>query len=159
MIWWVILLFVAGLTLVMAEFFVPGGICGAFGGAAILASCVLGWYEYPQYGFFIVIAEFMIGLVGVILGFKLFPHTPVGKKMILSDTQDADKGWVFAASDPSLLGIQGVVFTALRPAGTIIVDGRRIDAVSDGSLIEKGEKVRVIEVHGSRIVVEKAAEQ
>ncbi len=41
----------------------------------------------------------------------------------------------------------------LRPAGVIVIDHERIDAVSDGSYIDKGKQVEVIKVEGSRIVV------
>ena len=59
-----------------------------------------------------------------------------------------------ADSDISLDGTEGEVYSALRPAGTIIIDKKRIDAVANGSFIDKGARVRVIEVRGSRVVVE-----
>jgi membrane-bound serine protease (ClpP class) len=37
-----------------------------------------------------------------------------------------------------------------------VVNGKRVDAVSDGSFIDKGARVRVIEVQGARVVVELA---
>lgn len=158
MIGWVVLLYGAGLVLVFAEFFVPGGICGSFGGIAIVASCVLGIYYYPQYAVFIVLAELMGAVVGIILGIKFFPRTRVGKVMVLDAQQKPSEGWVSTISETSLMGAIGEVFTPLRPAGTIVVNGRRLDAVADGSLIERGAKVRIIDVRGSRIVVEELKE-
>jgi membrane-bound ClpP family serine protease len=40
--------------------------------------------------------------------------------------------------------------------GIAVIDGKRYQVVSNGSAIEKGATVRVVEVHGNRIVVERA---
>ena len=42
----------------------------------------------------------------------------------------------------------------LRPAGTIRIGKERVDAVSAGSFIERDVEVRVVEVEGTRVVVE-----
>jgi membrane-bound serine protease (ClpP class) len=68
--------------------------------------------------------------------------------------QLAEAGYVSAVSDASLLNHTGRVLTALRPSGTIVVDNKRVDAVSEGVFIEEGTRVRVMQVHGSRVVVE-----
>jgi len=154
-IWWVILIYAGGVVLVLSEFLVPGGICGTAGGLFILMSAGLGCYYYPGQALLIVPAE-VVGLVAsVVIGFNLLPKSSLGKALILADSQDADAGWVAAESDKALVGKQGEVLTALRPAGTIEVDRERIDAVSDAEFIDKGEKISVIEVHGSRVVVER----
>lgn len=154
MIWWVLLLYFGGLILIVTEFLVPGGICGAAGGMAVIVSAVLGCVYYPDFRALIVIGEFVGVIAGVLFGLWLFPRSPLGKAMVLSDGQQADQGWVAAPTDATLLHQTGEVFSPLRPAGTIVVDGRRIQAVSTGDLIERGERVRVIEVRGSRVVVE-----
>jgi len=155
MIWWIILLFLAGLLLIQAECFVPGGICGTLGLVLIIVSCTLGYIHYPGHGLLIIVGE-TLGAVGSFgLALYLFPRTSLGRKLALNDSQRADQGWVASKTEQSLKGKTAEVYTALRPAGTILLDGRRIDAVSDGQYIDKGAKVRVIQVHGSRVVVEK----
>ena len=47
MIWWVIILFLAGATLITVEFVVPGGICGSAGALLIIVSAVMGCYHFP----------------------------------------------------------------------------------------------------------------
>ncbi|MEX0887475.1 MAG: NfeD family protein [Phycisphaeraceae bacterium] len=56
------------------------------------------------------------------------------------------------------IGRDGVVTTGLRPAGRAEFDGEVVDVVSTGQWIDRGQRVRVIEVHGNRIVVETADE-
>ena len=151
---WLVIMYVAGIVLILAEFIVPGMICGILGGAMVIGSGAIGCYTFPQYTVMIVVGELVGVFISVILGMYLLSKTRAGKRLILESSQQADAGWVASESDTSLLGAQGEVFTALRPAGTIMVNNKRIDAVSDGAFIDKGVRVCVIEVHGSRVVVE-----
>lgn len=154
MIWWVILLFIGGVILIMAEFIIPGGICGAFGGLMLLGSTVLGIYFYPNYLFGILFVEFL-GFIGAILGgLYLLTRTKAVEKLATSETQTVEKGYIGIQFDASLLGKKGKVISALRPAGIIEIDGKRLDAVSNGLFIEPGKYVKIIDIQGPRIVVE-----
>jgi len=157
-IFWTIVLFIAGMALILAEFIVPGVVCGALGAILVLVSGGIGCYTYPDYAWMIILGEFVGVVLSIMFGIYLLSHSRTGKRLILQDSQQADSGWVASDSDESLLGAVGEAFTALRPAGTIVVNKKRLDAVSDASFIEKGAAIRVIEVHGSRIVVERAEE-
>jgi membrane-bound serine protease (ClpP class) len=50
-------------------------------------------------------------------------------------------------------GDKGVVVTALRPAGRATINGEAFDVVSNGDFIEKGKRIAVTRVQGTRIVV------
>jgi membrane-bound ClpP family serine protease len=52
------------------------------------------------------------------------------------------------------VGDRAIVAASLRPAGKIEFHGIRIDAVSEGSYIESGTRVRVVSVRGGTVVVE-----
>ena len=52
-----------------------------------------------------------------------------------------------------LLGEVGVTQTALRPSGMTDFDGRRVDTVTEGGMIDKGARVKGIQVRGNRVVV------
>ena len=67
---------------------------------------------------------------------------------VLSDTTAAS-GLVI----PVVIGDNGVVITALRPAGRVRFDHDELDVVSNGEFIEKGRKVTVSQLQGTRIVV------
>ncbi|MDY0034136.1 MAG: NfeD family protein [FCB group bacterium] len=156
MIWWVIILFLAGATLITVEFVVPGGICGSAGALLIIVSAVMGCYHYPEYWLPILMLEFLGTLCSVILGMYLLPRSPFGKLLMLGNTQNAEEGWVNETGNTDLVGRFGTVVTPLRPAGTVEFGTERLQAVSEGAFIEAGAVVRVIEVHGNRIVVEQA---
>ena len=48
----------------------------------------------------------------------------------------------------------GLTRTQLTPSGKAVFGSEVMDVISDGQVIQKGEPIRVIEVSGSRIVVE-----
>jgi membrane-bound serine protease (ClpP class) len=51
------------------------------------------------------------------------------------------------------IGDWGVAESPLRPAGKAIFGDAYLDVVADGSFVDKGKQVRVIQVSGNRIVV------
>ncbi len=155
MIWWVIILFVAGATLITVEFVIPGGICGTLGVLAVIASAALGCYYYPEYWFPILMGEFLGTIASVLLGLYLLPRSPFGKLLILGGSQRAEEGWVNETGNLDLVGKTGKVVAPLRPVGAVELGSERVQAVSEGAFIERGALVRVIEVHGNRIVVER----
>jgi len=155
MIAWVLVLYGAGLILILAEFIVPGMICGILGGTLVTASCVMACYHHPDYTLFFILGEAAGVFVAIMAGMYILARTRAGKRFILESSQQADAGWVASETDRSLMGAIGEVCTALRPAGTILIEGKRIDAVSDGAFIDKGARIRVIETSGSRVVVER----
>jgi membrane-bound serine protease (ClpP class) len=55
-----------------------------------------------------------------------------------------------------LLGNTGVAETNLRPSGKGRFGEELVDVVTEGDLIERGTKIRITQVEGARVVVEKA---
>ena len=146
-------LLVAGLILIVAEMFLPGLIAGSIGALCLLASVVLCFMATnPLFGTIYLIGVIIATVAVVALGLKYFPRTAYGKKMVLeSHSGDADESeWL-----QTLRGKQGVAHTNLRPAGTAMFDGKRVDVVSEGMMVSKGSAIEVIEVEGSRVVVRK----
>ncbi|MCR8850639.1 nodulation protein NfeD [Rossellomorea sp. SC111] len=148
-----IILFIIGIILIVAEFFLPGGLAGGLGIGAILASIMLAGGDMMQMGISLLIA-LLIAVATVIIFVKVF-----GKKMkffnkiILNDSTSTESGYVSNANRLDLIGMVGVTKTPLRPSGTVIVEEERIDAVTEGGFIKAGEKVKIVKVEGSRIVV------
>lgn len=154
MFWLCLGLFIAGIVLILAEFLLPGGILGVLGGLLIITSAGVGIYTFPEMSLFIVTGQLVLGTVIIVLGLILISKTGAGRGLTLSGAFTEEEGYVNFPSNTSLVGSRGIVLTALRPSGTIEIGDERIDAVSNGSFIEKGIEVRVLEVHGNRVVVE-----
>ena len=56
--------------------------------------------------------------------------------------------------EEGLLGLEGVAHSDLRPGGTAYFGERKLDVVTYGDYITRQSPVRIVEVHGNRIVVE-----
>jgi membrane-bound serine protease (ClpP class) len=151
-----LILFIAGIILILAEFFLPGAIMGILGFLLIVVSTVTGVIRFPEYSLFIIVGEFMGLVAGILFGLFLITKTRLQDSLVLADTLSAEDGYCGPAQDPALVGKVGIAHTSLRPAGTIMVDKERIDAISDGTFIDKCTEVLVIQVEGNRVVVEEA---
>ena len=90
--------------------------------------------------------------LAVVLGFKVLPNTPIGRRLSLTGLS-FEATAATDARDLELVDREGVVEAVLRPAGMARIDGRRVDVVSRGEMIEAGARVRVLEVRGNRVVV------
>ncbi|WP_404403963.1 nodulation protein NfeD [Jeotgalibacillus malaysiensis] len=149
----VLILFLIGLALVIAEFFVPGGILGIAGLVAIVVSILLAGESIAFMGIALSVA-LLAAVIGMVIMVKfLGKNLHMLKKIILSDSTNTESGYVSNVNRHELIGQTGITRTALRPSGTIIIENERIDAVSEGSYINKDVKVLVVKVEGSRIVV------
>lgn len=158
MIWWAILLFIGGVVLILAEFVLPGGICGSVGFIMVVLSSIIGWIYYPDYFLWIFLIEFFGVVATIVMGFYLLTRTRATKRLVVEETQAVDKGYVSVQHDPALIGKKGKVIAPLRPAGIIEVDGKRVDAVSSGKFVEPGAMVRIVDISGPSILVEEIQE-
>ena len=74
--------------------------------------------------------------------------------LILKTSQNKEDG--FQAAPPelaALAGQSGQSVSPLRPAGVALIDGQRVDVITDGEFIEPETEVEVVAVEGSRVVV------
>lgn len=145
---------IAGLIFVGAEIFVPGGVLGTVGGIGLLMAIVLGFQAFPDAGPFVAVGIIMLTGLAIILWIRIFPGTPLGRRMTVSRDLGESKGTETGLAD--LVGKTGEALSSLHPGGFARIDGRRIDVVTQGGMIEKGDALKVVEVEGNRVVVAKA---
>lgn len=150
-----IILLLLGVGLIVAEFFVTGGILGLLGVGSILGALFLAGYDIGHMSMSIAIAFVAAIAVGVILYKFIGLERGLFKKLILRDQTTTELGYVSSVNRLELIGLEGVTLTALRPAGMVELSGERIDVVSEGSFIDEEERVKVVKVEGMRIVVRK----
>jgi membrane-bound serine protease (ClpP class) len=154
--WEVILLFVLGLILLAVELFViPGfGVVGVTGLVATFAGL---FFAFPD-PHTALRAVAIAGVLTVAAGWWLLRRLAQGGKgpwarVVLGRRQEAEEGYVAAGENSDLLGKEGVAYSVLRPSGIIDIEGRRVDAVSEGTWIPAGRRVLVVSVQGRRVVV------
>lgn len=163
MFWvWATLLLILGFALAVSEVFFPSaGVLGFLAAASIVTAIVLGFQDGPVAGLAILlIAVFGLPAI-VVLGFKYWPKTAIGRRVLL----EAPRAEEVLPDEQrrrqlkSLVGRVGRVKSPMLPGGVITIDGRTIDAVSEGTPIDPGQAVRVIEVRGNRVVVRRVDEE
>lgn len=153
-----ILLFIIGLVLLMAEFFVPGGVIGLLGAACAVLGLLMAGANITHMAYSILIAA-IVALTGMVVLMKFFgKKLHVFNKLVLTEATTTEEGYVSNINRKELLGCVGKTITPLRPAGTLLMDGERMDVVSEGGYIEAGKLVEVIKVEGARIVVREKME-
>lgn len=143
-----------GILVIMAEALLPSG-----GILAVIAAGLLGYSIYTVFsaisfeaGMMIVLADIIILPIAALFGLKMLARSPLSLQSSLRKSQGV-VSYDEALTD--LAGKEGVSLTNLRPSGTARIDGKRIDVVTRGDYIEKGETVEVLKVEGSRVVVGK----
>ena len=62
---------------------------------------------------------------------------------------------MFSIKSLELIGKKLQAYTDLRPAGVAVLGNEKLDVVTDGDFIEKGNEIEIIRVEGMRIVVKK----
>ncbi|PLT35243.1 nodulation protein NfeD [Bacillus sp. V5-8f] len=153
-----IALFIIGIILIVLELFLPGGIIGIFGFAAVIASLFMASGDVINMAFSLVIALTASILVSILFVKVFGRKMNFFKKMILTDSTKTEKGYVSNQNRLDLIRKQGRALTDLRPSGTAIIQEERVDVVTEGSFIGKGTLVKVIKAEGSRIVVREVDE-
>ncbi len=104
-------------------------------------------------GLFIVLA---LVLIPTIIGFglKFMPRTGWGRKLVRENPKFEDVTATGVESDlEELVGKEGMTVTRARPSGMAEIDGRRVDVVAEGMMINVNKPVEVIGVEGNRVIV------
>ena len=148
-----IALFLIGVVLIIFEFFIPGGIVGILGFAAIIGSLFLASGNAIHMALSLLIAAAISISVSILLVKVFGKKMKFFKKIILTDSTNTEQGYVSNPNRIDLLGAEGKALTDLRPSGTVIINDEHVDVVTEGSFIVKDTIVKVIKVEGPRIVV------
>lgn len=154
-----IVLFVAGVVFIVLEMFVPSfGILGLLGGAGIVSGVVTAAYDtgnaFESLGYALLIALALVAVTAYV-----FRRRGIWNRFILQERLTTEQGFVPSGDDRELLvGSEGVTLSPLRPSGVAEIGGRRVDVISSGQFLNAGQRIEVVSVDGTRILV-KAVQQ
>jgi membrane-bound serine protease (ClpP class) len=145
----VITLLLVGALLLLAETVLPGMIAGIIGACCLAGGVIEGYIQFGAQKGNLILLGVLIGLVvGFSLWLKYFPDSRMAR-LFVSRRVSGEA----TEQKPGLLNQTGTAYTQLRPAGTAIIGGKRVDVVTEGQLIEKGTPIQVVAVDGMRVVV------
>ncbi len=171
-----LLLFLGGLALILVEvLIIPGfGFVGISGIVLLMISLVLAFQQFAiphsisefrafQYNLLKAIGSLAASVVAIAVMIRLLPSMPLfGRIVHTGDLSAAFASEGIERRNPELaemLGEVGVALTSLRPAGRAEFGDRLLDVVTQGEFIEKGQQVRIQQIHGNRVVVESYRER
>lgn len=149
-----IILQVVGVIVIIAEIILPSG-----GLLSVLAAGIFGYSLYIVFndvstsvGFFFVTADAILIPILVIVGLKLLAKSPATLRKTLS----REDGVTAQSSElDKYIGMEGTAITDLRPSGTAIINGKRVDVVSRGVYLDKDAEIVVSTITGNQIIVRK----
>ncbi|WP_202080685.1 NfeD family protein [Caldalkalibacillus salinus] len=150
--WEALILFGLGLVFIMLEVISAGfGLFGILGIVSVFASLTLASVDIET-GLRAVGISIIVSVIGIVILSKYLNKRGFWSKLVLQEEVESDAG-EHQVKREKLLGKEGIALIKLRPAGTARIEGEDYDVVSSGRPLEKGTKVRVQKVEGTRIMV------
>lgn len=150
-----LILYFLGLILIIIDGkILNDGTLATIGVAIMLVSVALVAPSFTS-GLYAVLGV-ILGTAGSFLFLKVFKKREMWTKIALKDQLTSEAGYNSLNKEyEKLLGQSGITKTDLRPVGTIEVNKKDYSAVSNGQWIEKNTHIQVIQVDGTKILVEK----
>lgn len=148
-----------GLIMCMIEVVIPGfgvfGILGTmctFGG--LVGRIIMGATPIQILAMFIfVVAVVVVSLLLLVLMAKL---GILGKSALVQDKTVVPTDYEKPSKEQlKLVNKVGFAHTVFKPSGKLLYEGKVYDAISNGEFIEKGEKIKIVEIRNNQIVVKK----
>ncbi len=163
-----IAVFLLGLALVALELFVfPGTMAlGLIGAVLILVALVMAMVdvypgmpaiptfqklELPLRDLFIA---FVGGAAAVLVLSRWLPKTPIYGKLVSHTASGMDTVAELEQKQTSRIGQTGVAVSSLRPGGKAQFGEEILDVMTQGEMIERGERVKIVGHSGTEAVVE-----
>jgi membrane-bound serine protease (ClpP class) len=168
---WEILLFIGGIILIAIEIFaLPGfGVPGILGIILIITGLTLSLVgnvglDFSGVNFVAIITSLFLVITSIFLSLiisyfitkSIFSENRLFGSLALEAVQSSDEG--FTSSDKvyaSMLGMQGIAHSVLRPSGKVIIDDEVYDATALSGYIDKGDTVEVVRYETSQLFVRK----
>lgn len=153
------ILIAVGVILVAAELFVPSGfILVVVGACCALVGVGLMFVHGSMENAMMALLALCVGgpLLGGLL-FSLWPYSPMGRRLIKAAEEDATVASMAANLElEALRGKTGKAVSPLRPSGVAEFDGRRVDVITEGIMIEPGQWVKCADVRANKVIVRPA---
>ena len=148
----------AGFLFLLAELMFPThGILIACGVFLDIAGVLVIFYYRGRYEGFVALGAISLA-IPLITGamFYIWPKTPMGRRMLLRIESEQQATIATLPANQELEGLRnhiGKAVSTLRPSGVVEFDGRRVDCLSEGMLIDPDTWVRCIEVKSGKVIV------
>ena len=148
-----LVLFALGLVCLLAEILLPTG------GILVVVSLLFFGFGVGTILYYGEAAEAAVALGGLAVGLPLAGAVAVYAYRRMSigappDTGETDTAAVAQLAElDALKGRTGRTVSTLRPSGVVEFDNRRVDAMTEGMMLDAGVWVRCVDVKGGKVIV------
>lgn len=134
-------LLVGGLALLLGELLLPThGILGILGAGLVIAAVGVCFTINQWLGVAVMLATVGISPFAAGWAMKIWPKTPLGKKVVLPDVRSIPR-------PPAVhIGQVGTTRSDLRPTGEVDFDGRHVEAASELGWIPVHSTVKIVAI-------------
>jgi membrane-bound serine protease (ClpP class) len=154
-----LILIAIGVVLLGAEILLP---TGGFLVVGALLFFALGVGTILYYGDTL---EATVALAGLAVGLPAagFVAVAAWRRLSIGNSLDTGTPGATATNTPQILELEalkgrvGKTVSPMRPSGSVEFDGRRVDAMSEGMMLDAGVWVRCVDVKGGKVVVRRMA--
>lgn len=153
-------LFAVAFALVVIELFIPSGGIIAITAFIVTVGAIAAFFqESTMWGMTSVLFTLVATPVVLHFAFKIMPHTPVGRRLILGTKTDEEahqqmvQAQQQSEAEQALVGASGVALTDLRPVGAADIEGQRVEVLAEGGIISAGTPLKVTAVQGNVVKV------
>jgi membrane-bound ClpP family serine protease len=150
------LLIGVGFLLLAADLFLMSGILAVLSLVAVVVGVILAFLGGgPSIGIITALVVFVALPLTIRLFLYFWPRTSMGRDFFLpGQPEDATVAALPVNQElEHLKGRIGRTLSALRPAGMVDFDGRRVDTITEGMMVDAGQLVRCIDVRAGKVVV------
>jgi len=148
-----------GFLLLAGELFLPtSGTLLVLSVVTVGIGVFLTFTNDPTAGWITLVCVFIAFPGAIALLVHYGPRTPMGRRLILKGPEEGNT----LTSTPEyqeleeLRGRFGRTLSALRPSGVTDFDGRRVDTITEGMMVEPGQWVRCVDVRAGKVIVRPA---
>jgi len=153
------LLITLGIVLLLAELVLfTGGILAGLGVCLMLVGVACAFlFGSADSGLAALLGVCVGGPILAAVFFYLWPYSPMNRKLLRAAEDNTTVADIAGNAElEDLRGKTGRVVSALRPSGIADFDGRRVDVITQGMMVDAGAFVRCVEVRAGRVVVRPA---
>lgn len=151
-----IILMLVGIVLIVVEMIIPGfGIAGLSGITAVVAGLIISSQTFGAAMFSLSIVVVLLCIAALIVFKFAFGKGRANSRLVLKDSINSGATEVSEFDPEDYIGKEGVALSSLHPSGIAMINGKRLDVLSDGEFIQKGDSVVVTGIQGLCISVTK----
>ena len=154
---WALILLGFGLVCLVLEFFIPSsGALGVLCALSLIGSVILGFMSGSNTGAALLLGIMIVVPAALFAGVHYWPDTAIGRMILIPRPNHADE--VLPETHQyrglrELVGKRGTAKSLMLPGGIVQIEGKNYDAISEGTVIEAGQRILVVQISTQRLVV------